>query len=102
MQKCLSCGGTYNAIQADGTTYFHACPPLSRVELAAAVAAGKVALPPGETADDAVTRRVYTRANPRDENVPSSKPSDAGKLKAAGAGVTTVADPAPVVVQVGP
>lgn len=26
-RKCNSCGATYFPVQADGTAYFHACPP---------------------------------------------------------------------------
>jgi hypothetical protein len=37
MVKCKACGGVFQSIQADGTQYFHACPPLSAAELAAAV-----------------------------------------------------------------
>jgi antitoxin (DNA-binding transcriptional repressor) of toxin-antitoxin stability system len=30
MVKCLSCGGTYEPIGADGLRYYHACPPVTR------------------------------------------------------------------------
>lgn len=96
MTKCSACGGTYAAMNPDGTRYFHACPPLSVVELAAKVLAGKVVLPAGESAADAVARRVYQRANQRDENVVASgDPKTPATIKSAGAGVTTVADPPP-------
>jgi hypothetical protein len=94
MTQCKACGGVYNTTQADGTTYFHRCPPLSAVELAAAVSAGKIVLPLGETPDKAVAARTYERANVRDENLPSTLAKDAGKRKSDGAGVVTVADPA--------
>lgn len=94
MTKCQGCGGTYNQVQNDGTLYFHRCPPLSTVELAAAVAGGKVVLPNGETPDVAVTRRTYERAGLRDENLPSTRAVDAGKMKLVGAGVLTIVDPA--------
>lgn len=102
MQQCAACGGTYQPIQADGTQYFHRCPPLSAVELDAAVQAGKVTLPKNETAADAAARRSYSRNGERDENVPSTLQKDAGKLKAAGMGTTLVADPAPMVTTVKP
>jgi hypothetical protein len=102
MTKCTTCGGTYNQVQADGTQYFHRCPPLSAFELDAAVKAGKVALPNGETVDIAVQRRTYERNLLRDENLPSTRASDAGKMKALGAGTSTVADPSTPVVVVGP
>lgn len=99
MTQCKSCGGTYNQVLGDGTQYFHRCPPLSSVEVAADVTAGKLVLPNGETADQAVSRRTYERNQLRDENLPGTKTTDAGKMKLAGAGVVTVADPvAPVVV----
>ena len=98
MVKCTACGGTYEPILPDGMQYFHRCPPLSRVELAAAVAAGKVALPANETVDDAVARRTYERTNQRDENIQSTAPNGPATMKAAGAGTTPQAPaPSPVV-----
>lgn len=87
LTECNSCGATYDTVQADGTEYFHACAPLSAPELAAKIAAGKVVLPGGETVDQAVQRRVYERANKRDENPVSAKPADAGSMKSPGDGV---------------
>jgi len=101
MLKCNACGGTYQPVQPDGTQYFHVCPPLSAPELAAKVAAGKLSLPALETADEAVARRTYERANKRDETVIAAPTRDkAGTLKTAGAGVTVVADPPAAVVVV--
>lgn len=88
--QCNACGATYDTVLADGTTYFHACAPMSVAQLTAAVAAGKVVLPNGETPDVAVTRRAYERATARDENLPSTKPADANTMKAPGAGVTAI------------
>lgn len=31
MNRCLSCGGTYDPISADGVPYFHVCPPITAV-----------------------------------------------------------------------
>lgn len=101
MFKCNVCGGVYAAVLADGTLYFHVCPPLSVVELAAAVAAGKVVLPVGETLDVALTRRVYLRANARNENVvPNADPTKPAGIVSAGLGVTPVAAPPPPIVVV--
>lgn len=102
MLQCNSCGGTYQPVQADGMQYFHRCPPLSLAELTTAVAAGKVTLPIGETPDLALTRRSYERNTLRDENLPGTKTADAGKMKLAGAGVVTIADPAPSTVTAKP
>jgi hypothetical protein len=89
--QCNACGATYTPELADGTLYFHACAPLSSAELAAAVAAGKVQLPPGETADEATKRRTYERWNKRDENVvPNPDPTQPATMKSVGAGVTPV------------
>jgi len=86
--QCLTCGGIYDTVLPDGLPYFHTCPPLSEGELARAVAAGKVTLPPGETAADAVARRVYRRALFRDENpVSSPDPKAPRRIVADGRGV---------------
>lgn len=100
MLQCRACGGTYDPVLPDGMLYFHVCPPLSALELDAAVKAGKVQLPEGETAEEAVQRRTYERANKRDETVePSRDPDKPARMRKAGAGVVTVPDrPAPVIV----
>lgn len=98
MVECQTCGGTYEPILADGTQYFHACPPLAAWELQQAVDAGDVELPKGETVEDAVARRSYERADKRDENLPSTDERHAGKVKRAGRGVAELADAAPIVV----
>jgi hypothetical protein len=100
--QCTACGGIYADILPDGLRYFHVCPPLSVVELTAAVAAGKVALPAGETPADAVQRRTYRRATYRNENVvPSRDPARPASIVSAGAGVTEAApdtSPPPIVI----
>lgn len=102
MVKCQSCGGTYEPVLTDGLLYYHACPPLSAVELQAAVDAGAVKLPKGETVDDAIVLRTYERANKRDENVVAgSDPDKETPIKAEGDGaveVDAVALPPTVVV----
>ena len=100
MVECQSCGGRYEPIQADGMEYYHRCPPLSAADLEQAVKDGRVELPEGETVDEAIVRRVYERANARDENRPSTAPRTPGEIKAEGAGVVEIdVDPltAPVV-----
>src|SRR5262245_18111415 len=93
--QCKACNGIYDDVLPDGMRYFHACPSLSAPELAAAVTAGKVVLPNGETPDIAVTRRRYDRARARDENVPSTRAEDSGKVKSAGDGVIQLAPSPP-------
>ena len=106
MLKCTACGGTYQPTNADGSAYFHRCPPLSLAELTAAVAANKIALPVdpitkvAETPDVAITRRSYERANLRDENLQATSGAGAKLMKATGDGTTTLADPAPATVSV--
>src|SRR5882672_8899255 len=100
MLQCLACNGVYAPVLSDGTQYFHVCPPLSAVELAAAVLAGKLVLPVGETPDVAVTRRNYIRAGQRDENVKSTAAADAGSMKLPGAGTKPGPVPPPGVVPV--
>lgn len=89
-QKCLTCGGVFEPQISDGTPYFHACPPLSYAELTAAVASGAIVLAAGDTVDTLFSRRVFERPAKRDENRPSTRPEDQGKVKAAGKGVTDV------------
>lgn len=100
MLHCQSCGATYEPTQPDGAQYFHACPPLSRAELAAAVKDGRVVLPkkPGgktETVDEAMAARVYERANKRDENIVSTKAANDGAILAEGAGAVELDTPTP-------
>lgn len=92
MVKCKSCGGIYEPVGSDGLQYFHACPPLNRQELQAAVDAGTVKLAGNETVEEAYERRTFERPNKRDENVLPKHDED-GKpvLKAAGAGTVKVA-----------
>jgi hypothetical protein len=101
MVKCNACGGTYEPVLLDGMEYYHKCPPLSVVELAAAVAAGKVQLPLGETPDIAVTRRSYERSNQRDENIQVDPRTGAVSVKSVGAGTTAQAPAPPPVIKVG-
>lgn len=110
MVQCRSCGGTYEPILPDGLEYYHACPPLSGVELRQAHADNSPTLtraqhqqldvamafdrdhPPAAGAlsavDQVLTTLVVERPNRRDENV--VRPVDPDKpavMKRAGAGV---------------
>jgi hypothetical protein len=85
--KCLTCFGVYSTLGADGMLYFHACPPVF----------------------DDVKQRYVPRPDARDENVDPVKAAARAELvakhdprakdldvsKAAGKGVTTVADVEP-------
>jgi hypothetical protein len=61
---CLSCGGRYWPVQADGSLYFHVCPPLSI-----------------NVAGDAIPRPDW-----RNENLASTAADSAGEIKAEGRG----------------
>lgn len=110
LMKCGSCGGTYRRRMPDGTAYFHACPPLSVVELKDAIAKKAVALAPedqaridaaaqldtvapvkaGETSntDRALGTVIVERPNKRDENVLGpGAPGAPAPIKSAGAGI---------------
>lgn len=114
MVKCLSCGGTFTPILADGTQYFHACPTLAAHEIVTAIDAGTLALSPADArryqaAIDADTANPpapgapsraelvlltlqIERPNKRDENVivvPGEKGGRA-RAKADGLGVVDV------------
>lgn len=76
MTKCTACGATYLPLLADGTRYFHVCPPLSDADVVAAlgVPSDDAKQTPAHKAAIAAASRV--RANARNENVP-----DAATLK---------------------
>ena len=63
--QCKACQGTYSDTQQDGTTYFHACAPLS----------------PDENLNQA------ERPNRRDENIALRRPGSPLGIKAEGLGV---------------
>lgn len=89
--ECLTCHGTYDAVTADGNQYFHVCPPLSVAELKKAVEEQRVTLPPGENLEDAHGRRVYERAEKRDERpVPRTVGARTSTIIAAGKGVLEI------------
>lgn len=94
-QRCNSCGGVYAPVQADGTSYFHVCPPVPQffddtgAPITADAADGILKL--GGT----VYRRDVERPNQRDENVmPDPAKRGATKAKAEGAGAVAFT-PAP-------
>lgn len=83
--QCNACSGIYRPLQADGTEYYHVCPP-RRV----------VGAKPAPTLDapDAVAPVFAPIAQPRNENVVGIDDNDAPVLAAPGAGSTPVFDPA--------
>lgn len=112
MRKCTACGGVYSEFQADGTQYFHVCPPLGVAELRDGIAKGTVVLsvadaarlkaaadrdlvnPPAPGAalqsDLFLASLSVPRPQARDENLVSTAEKNKGAIKAAGAGVVAV------------
>lgn len=70
MTQCKTCLGTYLSPQANGTRYFHACPPLTDEEVIAALAINvdRTKWTPLEAQTFAAASRV--RPNARNENAP--------------------------------
>lgn len=54
--KCNACGATFTTPQADGSGYFHVCPPLGVAELIAASDAGAAFITPAIAADVALAK----------------------------------------------
>ena len=116
MLTCNSCGGTYNPTLADGSQYFHQCPPLSVAELRARVDEFRATVTPAQRdaldaaraadqqtprpagvptrVDDELARWRLERPDARDENV-TGRVDDQRRpiIKAAGKGTTTIAAP---------
>lgn len=91
MLKCNACGGTYEPVQADGSLYFHACPPLSDPEVGKALGLSLDSSTWTAPQKAAVAAAARVRPNARDENlVQTSDPTKPATMKAIGAGVTTV------------
>ncbi len=106
--RCRTCQGVYMRLLPDGTTYFHRCPPVDRVR--AQVAGGAIVLfdsrltvttvtnpdgsvtvtrtflPPLPAGAVFLEQVFIDRPNFRDENVPSTRAEDSGRVKAPGAG----------------
>jgi hypothetical protein len=68
--KCNACGGLYWDLQADGSTYHHACAPIA-------------------TKDPLVTQE---RSNKRDESITQDRDGDFAAIASEGAGVVCLDD----------
>jgi hypothetical protein len=92
MRQCNACGGVYAPIQADGTEYYHVCPPLYEF-----VNTDTGEIVPRDVAvatkdGSKIGTRELPRPNHRDENVVvSSKAGAPVVIRAEGAGVTELA-----------
>lgn len=116
--QCNACGGVYDQRQADGSPYFHACPPLSAAEVKAAIQSGAIKLsaaqqravdaaaaadnktPPaaGEPSrvDTVLGELAIARPNGRNENIRGERGGgDPRQAIADGAGVTKIGDDRP-------
>jgi ssDNA-binding Zn-finger/Zn-ribbon topoisomerase 1 len=79
-EKCNSCGGTYSQVQADGSRYFHACPPIPNP-----------GYQPDPTKGAVVLQQTIERPNKRDENVAGIDPVTKQPIMVSpGTGVTSV------------
>lgn len=85
--KCNTCGGIYRPVLADGSAYYHACPP-TRVKTPAVVDA--------KTGDVITPAQLEQLPNRRNENVCVDRESGAVSLISEGLGVTPVTDAATV------
>jgi hypothetical protein len=85
--ECLTCAAVYARVLADGTEYYHACPPLSDDEVIAALELGadRSAWTPEERfAFDTASR---LRPDHRDENIAlPTRRDDPKQIKAVGLG----------------
>ena len=77
--RCKSCRGTYALESADGTSYYHACPPFSEPEWDALPEPMKKIFPPGSD-----------RPNKRDENVALDSSGRSRGMKSEGDGVDEI------------
>lgn len=77
--KCTTCSGTYSPTQADGSKYFHACPPIAN---------------PAYQPDPAKPAFNLTQTieipNKRDENLVLDTTGKVTGIKSVGKGVTIV------------
>jgi len=111
MVKCNVCGGVYEQKLADGTMYFHACPPLSEAEIRTQLQQKTLQLTPAQQkllddaakldadpnapkvdrsrVDQAISSLTIERPNKRDENVAGvGAPGQPAVQKSPGTGVT--------------
>jgi hypothetical protein len=110
--RCNSCGGEYDSTLADGSEYYHACPPAVRVavdrggaptlvdvtdlratDVVTVFRAGarvKVAVSNVQPDDVRLGDVTTARARPRDENVTGPAPvhGQRAPIRAPGTGVT--------------
>lgn len=94
--ECLSCGGVYESVQADGTTYQHACPPVRAVRVKGSDGRERTALLSDVRVDDERLEELSVpRDNARDETVDPRAALVNGRrpLKAEGLGVREVPSP---------
>jgi hypothetical protein len=113
--QCDACGGVYDDASADGVAYFHVCPPLSALEITAAIKAGDLTVDadkaavalrqPAQLADEpraafidriiqaAADRGALRRPGYRDENPPApAKPARDRAARVGRVGATAVPD----------
>lgn len=88
LARCNACGGIYVRVQADGTEYFHVCPPIVKLKVKRLDNSIVVIDPVALVASDLVlATRAILPPGARDENIALDGTGKA-VVKAAGAGVT--------------
>lgn len=90
--QCVTCGGVYDPVAADGLPYFHACPPLRKLRVANVDGTFSTVDPGQEGVRKVHGERFEPRADARNDNVRLDPVTGKGAPIAAGQGVTPIAD----------
>lgn len=94
MKKCNTCGGEYEPVQPDGSSYFHACPPVPEYFDGNGTPIDRDTATSLMKAGQGHYVRYVDRLNKRDENPPVTRDAK-GKvtMKAEGAGASDIVPP---------
>lgn len=90
--QCRTCDGIYAPTLADGTQYFHVCPPLRRLRVRNLDGTFATVAPEDVGLRKIVGERFVDRPNRRDENVRRDPVTGASVIVAEGAGTAPVDD----------
>jgi hypothetical protein len=97
-KRCNTCNGLFNTQNADGSDYYHACPPRRVLRVQHADGTRETILPGQLLPDDIVLRELLRpRPNARDENTlrRDGARGEIRVIKAEGLGVTDAPTPNP-------
>ena len=90
--QCVTCGGVYSPVCADGLAYFHTCPPLRRLRVQNLDGTFATVDPGTEGTRRVHGERFVPRPDARNENVVLDPTTGKGAPIAVGKGVTPIAD----------